>query len=95
MYVLFAGDSVIACAPIVISELIEAFQYPEFSIQIEQSSPHENSTLVQSDSFKQAKYTILKSAWMSNGLCPMTDEPYNPLGTTPLGINVTFRYSDK
>lgn len=85
----------IACAPIVISESIETFQYPEFSVRVVQSSPHENSTLVQSDSFKQqATYTILKSAWMSNGLCPMTDEPYNPLGTTPPGNSVTLRYSD-
>ena len=84
-YFLFpaAGGSIIACAPIVISESVETFQYPEFDVRISQSSPYENSTLVQSAGFKaDSEYTILSAAWMTSGLCPLTDEVYNPLGVT-------------
>lgn len=80
---LLPGGSIIACAPIVVSESVETFQYPEFDVRISQSSPYENSTLVQSAGFKaDSAYTILSAAWMTSGLCPLTDEVYNPLGVT-------------
>ena len=72
-----------------ISESVETFQYPEFDVRISQSSPYENSTLVQSAGFKpDSTYTILNAAWMTSGLCPLTDEVYNPLGITPPGSDV-------
>ena len=87
------GGSVIACAPIVVSESVETFQYPELDVRIRQSSPYENSTLEQSLAFKsESTYTILSAAWMTSGLCPLTGEVYNPLGVTP-SENAVYRYS--
>lgn len=89
---LMAGGMVIACAPIVISELLEVYDYPNFDIGITQTSPYENSTLLQSQNFKSSTtYTILNAAWMTNVLCPLSDEPYNPLGITSPGNDVVIR----
>ena len=70
------------------SESIETFQYQEFDVHISQSSPYENSTLTQ---LKDSMYTILSAAWMTSGLCSLTDEVYNPLAVTAPGNDVPFR----
>ena len=90
---MFAGDNIVGCAPIGFSERIEAFQYPDFNLQIRQVSPYENSTLVQSGEFNaELNHAILNAAWMTNGLCPVTDEVYNPLAAVAPGSEELFRY---
>ena len=86
------GGNIISCAPIVMAEPLEAAQYPDFKLQISQTSPHENSTLMMSQEITtSATYTILDAAWMTNRLCPATGEVYNPLETVPPGSNAAFR----
>lgn len=92
---MFSGGTIIGCAPIIASESLEAFQYPNFDFQIIQTSPHENSTLMMSGQVtRSSSYAILNSAWMTNGLCPVSDaEIYNPLDTSPPGNDVINRYA--
>ena len=93
MFVAPVGGNIISCAPIVMAEPLEAAQYPDFKLQISQTSPHENSTLTMPQGITTSStYSILDAAWMTNRLCPATGEIYNPLGTVQPGSNVAFRY---
>ena len=90
------GPMIIACAPIVRVETITASEFSQFYLTIEQSSPHENSSLVLSNQFpsNNPSLEVLPDALMTNSLCPVgaTVTAYNPYNVTATNDNDNIRY---
>ena len=78
------GDRIIACAPIVAAEtLIATYSF----MKIEQDSAFENSTLTLDASYppNNPDVAIYEAVFMTSGLCPADDSPYNPFEVTSSG----------
>ena len=83
---------IIACAPIVVSEVISTRLYAprdqeeeEPLVTFQQASPYENSYLTTSSAYSAVEdsVAVLQGAFMNNGQCTMSStSPYNPFSLT-------------
>lgn len=85
-------STIIACAPIVVSEVISTQLYSSRDqldedplVTFQQASPYENSYLTTSAGYSaEADYvSVLQGAFMNNGQCTVpSTSPYNPFSLT-------------
>ncbi len=78
------GMPIIACAPIVVSEILFASEFDNNLLYMEQESPYENSSLTLSNGYPEGNpdVAIYEAVFMTNRLCPADADPYNPFGVT-------------
>lgn len=85
------GVPIIACAPLVPTEVRVALQFPEGEFQASQASPYEETIiLLSSYSSRLLNLSILTEALNTIGLCSVDRDPYDPFTAMAVYEQVTL-----
>lgn len=82
-----SGMPIIACAPLVNTEVRRAVQLPSMYVEARQASPYDTTTVITTSYLPSNMLTILTDALNTYNLCPVDGAVYNPFtaqsGNTP------------
>ena len=87
IHALNRGVPIIACAPLVPTEVRVALQFPDGQFQASQASPYEETVI---EPMNVPSLTILSELLNTNGLCPVDRDPYDPFTAIDMFDQVTL-----
>lgn len=90
------SSPIVACAPLVRTEVRTAVQFSRMYVEARQASPHDETTIATTSRLPSRSLTVLTDVLNTYDLCPSSGQTYSPfpleLGDTPDSLAVGDLY---